>query len=67
MGKKHIIIFRADGPLKNTYLTDKLEKLNSNEFKGVFIWYRKPWNFWHNARTFFGMISFLMLIIYTTF
>ena len=28
MGKKHIIIFRADGPLKNTYLTDKLEKLN---------------------------------------
>ena len=28
MKKKHIIIFRADGPLKNTYLTDKLEKLN---------------------------------------
>ena len=28
MKKNHIIIFRADGPLKNTYLTDKLEKLN---------------------------------------
>ncbi|MDA9707887.1 uroporphyrinogen-III synthase [Alphaproteobacteria bacterium] len=26
--EKHIIIFRANGPLKNTYLTDKLEKLN---------------------------------------
>ena len=26
--KKHIIVFRADGPLKNTYLTDKLKKLN---------------------------------------
>ena len=26
--KKHIIIFRADGPLKNTYLTNKLKKLN---------------------------------------
>ena len=26
--KKHIIIFRAIGPLKNTYLTDRLEKLN---------------------------------------
>ena len=26
--KKHIIIFRANGPLKNTYLTDKLKKLN---------------------------------------
>ena len=25
---KHIIIFRANGPLKNTYLTDKLKKLN---------------------------------------
>ena len=25
---KHIIIFRADGPLKNTYLIDKLKKLN---------------------------------------
>ena len=25
---KYIIIFRASGPLKNTYLTDKLEKLN---------------------------------------
>ena len=53
--------------IKNVPLNNKLEKLNSNEFKGVFIWYRKPWNFWHNARTFFGMISFLMLIIYTTF
>ena len=53
--------------IKNVPLNNKLEKLNSNEFKGVFIWYRKPWNFWHNIRTFFGMISFLMLIIYTTF
>ena len=26
--EKHIIIFRASGPLKNTYLTDKLKKLN---------------------------------------
>ncbi len=26
--EKHIIIFRANGPLKNTYLTDKLEKLD---------------------------------------
>lgn len=53
--------------IKNVPLNNKLEKLNSNEFKGVFIWYRKPWNFWHNIRTFFGMISFLLLIIYTTF
>jgi len=53
--------------IKNVPLNNKLEKLNSNEFKGVFIWYRKPWNFWHNIRTFFSMISFLMLIIYTTF
>ena len=28
MKKKNIIIFRADGPLKNTYLTDKLKELN---------------------------------------
>ena len=53
--------------IKNVPLNNKLEKLNLTEFKGVFIWYRKPWNFWHNIRTFFGMISFLMLIIYTTF
>ena len=26
--EKHIIIFRASGPLKNTYLTNKLKKLN---------------------------------------
>ena len=26
--EKHIIIFRASGPLKNTYLTDKLKQLN---------------------------------------
>ena len=26
--KKHIIIFRANGPLKNTYLADKLKNLN---------------------------------------
>ena len=25
---KYIIIFRASGPLKNTYLVDKLAKLN---------------------------------------
>ena len=53
--------------IKNVPLNNKLEKLNSTEFKGVFIWYRKPWNFWHNIRTFFSIISFLMLIIYTTF
>ena len=53
--------------IKNVPLNNKLEKLNSTEFKGVFIWYRKPWNFWHNIRTFFSMISFLMLIIYATF
>ena len=53
--------------IKNVPLNNKLEKLNSTEFKGVFIWYRKPWNFWHNIRTFLGMISFLLLIIYTTF
>jgi len=53
--------------IKNVPLNNKLEKLNLTEFKGVFIWYRKPWNFWHNIRTFFGITSFLMLIIYTTF
>ena len=53
--------------IKNVPLNNKLEKLNSTEFKGVFIWYRKPWNYWHNIRTFFSMISFLILIIYTTF
>ena len=53
--------------IKNVPLNNKLEKLNSTEFKGVFIWYRKPWDFWHNIRTFFSMISFLVLIIYTTF
>ena len=26
--ERHIIIFRANGPLKNTYLADKLKKLN---------------------------------------
>ena len=53
--------------IKNVPLNNKLEKLNSTEFKGFFIWYRKPWNFWHNIRTFFSIISFLMLIIYSTF
>ena len=53
--------------IKNVPLNNKLEKLNSTEFKGVFIWYRKPWNFWHNIRTFFSIISLLMLIIYSTF
>ena len=28
MKNKYIIIFRASGPLKNTYLVDKLAKLN---------------------------------------
>ena len=26
--QRYIVVFRAIGPLKNTYLTDKLEKLN---------------------------------------
>ena len=52
--------------IKNVPLNNKLEKLNSTEFKGVFIWYRKPWNFWHNIRTFFSITSFILIIIYAT-
>ncbi|MFL2645937.1 MAG: DUF1772 domain-containing protein [Dehalococcoidia bacterium] len=46
---------------KNIPLNNRLEKLNSAEFKDVFVWYKKPWNFWHNIRTFFGITSFLFL------
>ena len=46
---------------KNVPLNNKLEKLNSEQFKDVFLWYKKPWNFWHNIRTFFGITSFLIL------
>ena len=41
--------------LKNVPLNNKLEKLNSDEFNDIFLWYKKPWNFWHNIRTFFGI------------
>ena len=47
--------------IKNVPLNNKLEKLNPEEFKYVFIWYKKPWNFWHNIRTFFGIFSFIIL------
>jgi len=46
---------------KNIPLNNRLEKLNSEEFRDVFLWYKKPWNFWHNIRTFFGLASFLIL------
>jgi uncharacterized membrane protein len=46
---------------KNVPLNNRLEKLNSEEFSDVFLWYKKPWNFWHNIRTFFGLASFLIL------
>ena len=46
---------------KNVPLNNRLEKLNSEEFRDVFLWYKKPWNFWHNIRTFFGLASFLIL------
>ncbi|MFL2803447.1 MAG: DUF1772 domain-containing protein [Dehalococcoidia bacterium] len=46
---------------KNVPLNNKLEKLNSEQFRDVFLWYKKPWNFWHNIRTFFGITSFLIL------
>ena len=46
---------------KNVPLNNRLEKLNSEEFRDVFLWYKKPWNFWHNIRTFFGITSFLFL------
>ena len=47
--------------LKNVPLNNKLEKLNSNEFDGVDLWYKKPWNFWHNIRTLFSIASFVIL------
>ena len=46
---------------KNIPLNNRLEKLNPEEFRDVFLWYKKPWNFWHNIRTFFGLASFLIL------
>ena len=49
--------------VKNVPLNNRLEKLNSEEFRGVFLWYKKPWNFWHNIRTCFGMASFLLLSV----
>jgi uncharacterized membrane protein len=49
--------------LRNVPLNNKLEKLKSEDFKDVFLWYKKPWNFWHNIRTFFGITSFLLLTI----
>ena len=51
--------------LKNVPLNNKLEKLSSQDFNNVFLWYRNPWNFWHNIRTFFGFASFLLLSIST--
>ena len=48
---------------KNVPLNNRLEKLNPEEFRDVFLWYKKPWNFWHNIRTFFGITSFLLLTI----
>tara|TARA_A100001037_G_scaffold6880_1_gene6980 strand:- start:582 stop:1043 length:462 start_codon:yes stop_codon:yes gene_type:complete len=48
---------------RNVPLNNKLEKLKSEDFKDVFLWYKKPWNFWHNIRTFFGITSFLLLTI----
>tara|TARA_B110000014_G_scaffold152519_1_gene106612 strand:- start:398 stop:943 length:546 start_codon:yes stop_codon:yes gene_type:complete len=48
---------------KNVPLNNRLEKLNAEEFSGVLLWYKKPWNFWHNIRTFFGIVSFLILSI----
>ena len=49
--------------LRNVPLNNKLEKLKSEDFKDVFLWYKKPWNFWHNIRAFFGITSFLLLTI----
>ena len=52
---------------KNVPLNNRLEKLNSEEFRDVFLWYKKPWNFWHNIRTFFGLASFLILSTHLVF
>ena len=53
--------------LRNVPLNNKLEKLKSNDFKDVFLWYKKPWNFWHNIRTFIGIASFIIIIINLVF
>tara|TARA_B100000131_G_scaffold75326_1_gene71769 strand:- start:6 stop:467 length:462 start_codon:yes stop_codon:yes gene_type:complete len=50
---------------KNVPLNNKLEKLSSNDYNKVFLWYRNPWNFWHNIRTFFGFASFILLCVST--
>ena len=52
---------------KNVPLNNKLEKLDPKEFKDVFLWYKKPWNFWHNIRTFIGIASFIIIIINLVF
>ena len=52
---------------KNVPLNNKLEKLDPKEFKDVFLWYKKPWNFWHNIRTFFGIASFIIIIVNLVF
>ena len=52
---------------KNVPLNNRLEKLNPEEFRDVFLWYKKPWNFWHNIRTFVGIASFLIVIINLVF
>ena len=53
--------------IKNVPLNNKLEKLDPKEFKDVFLWYKKPWNFWHNIRTFIGIASFIIIIINLVF
>ena len=52
---------------KNVPLNNKLEKLDPKEFKDVFLWYKKPWNFWHNIRAFIGIASFIIIIINLVF
>ena len=52
---------------KNVPLNNKLEKLDSEECKDVFLWYKKPWNFWHNIRTFIGIASFIIIIVNLVF
>ena len=49
--------------LKNVPLNNRLEKSSSEDYDEVFLWYRNPWNFWHNIRTLFGFVSFLLLSI----
>jgi len=52
---------------KNVPLNNKLEKLDPKEFKDVFLWYKKPWNFWHNIRTFVAIASFIIIIVNLVF